>query len=131
MMAKYRKTYEMRVCEPHFTHIKNGKKYVEGRLKKGKWSKIEAYDQVAIVDPVSGERITRVLKFKVTCKNFRELYFLYNDRFLPGVEPQADAETICHSYYSSEAIETNEVVGLIFEMDFTNYLLLANKLFSV
>ncbi len=87
----------MRVCEPYFTFIKNGKKFVEGRLKKGKWAEIQYDDQITIVEPNSQERITKFLKYKVTCNNFCELYFLYNDLFLPDIKNAKDVHSLCQA----------------------------------
>jgi ASC-1-like (ASCH) protein len=111
--------YEMRVCEPYFSHIKKGDKFVEGRLKKGKWAAIQPDDHILIVEPTTQETILKRVKFTVTCNNFRELYFLYNDCFLPGILSPEDAEFLCHSYYSQNSINSNDVIGLIFYVDWS------------
>ena len=90
-------------------------------MKRGKWAEIEYDDEIIIVEPDSQERIMKRLKYKVTCNNFREVYSLYDDLFLPGIKTVKDAESLCHSYYTLDEIEANDVVALIFQIDFTNY----------
>lgn len=96
----------MRISEPDFTQLKDGRKFVAGRLAKGKWqARMRHGDRITIVEPESKQTLERVVNHVVTCNNFRELHFLYGD-----------AMAVCHSDYSEDDLATHDVVGFIFRV---------------
>jgi len=118
-MGTMRSPLVMMMSEPDFTQLKDGQKFVVGQMAKGQWQvRMGHGDRITIVEPESKQILERMVNHTVTCNNFRELYFLYGEAFLPGIASEADAMALCHSDCSEDDDPAmHDVIGIIFRVE--------------
>ena len=93
-----KKTYEVNVQEPYFTHIKNGIKKVEGRLNKSKFAEMNIGDEILLNEEVKLE-ITN----KTIYKTFRDMIsFEGIKNVIPDAKSLDEAEAVYYKFYSKE-----------------------------
>lgn len=101
------------VQEPFFSDFQTGKKMVEGRLNRGKYSTINIGDKLILTEPNSGKTIVKKVSVIVRCNDFRELFFLYRGRLLPMARSEFDAYDVYSGIYSDEDVKEYGVLGFI------------------
>lgn len=93
-----KKTYEINVQEPYFTHIKNGTKIVEGRLNKGKFLEMKIGDELLLNEVVKLEIVN-----KSVYKSFREMIMFEGIKnVIPDAKNIDEAESAYYKFYSKE-----------------------------
>ena len=89
--------------------VKQRKKTVEGRLKKGDWSNVRVGDKIIFYGNIQGEYttveviVTNIKEFKT----FEKMYEYYEERLLPGCTDLSKAKRIYQQIYGDE--ETTKI----------------------
>lgn len=65
--------YRIRLIEPYFTFVKNGKKTIEGRLKKGKYRFIKPGDHIIVYNSEETDSVEVLVKEVRTYTSIREM----------------------------------------------------------
>lgn len=103
--------YSISVQDPWFSYISSGKKVVEGRLKKNKFSLMVPGDTVEITN---GEK--RIVCTIASVKEYASFYeYLYHeglDRCLPSVTSIEDGVNVYYEFYSKEDENTFGIVAI-------------------
>jgi len=85
------------ISQPWSNYIKEGKKTIEGRLNKGKFSELKKNDLLSIND---GECLVKIKKI-IHYKSFEEMLIFEGLRHvLPNVENLAAGVKIYHKFYT-------------------------------
>lgn len=89
--------------EPYFTFIKNGQKTIEGRLRKGKYAKIQTGDIIEVNNEDETERIDVLVKRVAYYRSIKEM--LTSEplkRILPNVNTIDQGINVYLEVYSPE-----------------------------
>lgn len=105
------KIFECNVENPHFDHIKQGWKTVEGRVYVGKWTEIETGDILIIRN--GEESVKRRVVTIWGAWDFKQLYKFLGKSLLPEVNSPEEAEKVYRQYFSDELVKEHGVVGFI------------------
>lgn len=106
--------------EPYFTFVKNGQKTIEGRLRKGKYAKIQSGDIIEVNNEDETEKIDVLVKRVAYYRSIKEM--LTSEplkRILPNVNTIDQGINAYREFYSPEqekefgmvAIEVEKTVG--------------------
>jgi ASC-1-like (ASCH) protein len=110
-------THEINVSEPWFTLIRPGLKKVEGRLNKGKFSKINPGDTIIFTNNVIGPDV----KFEKEIKNITYYdnfqTYLENEtleKCLPGINTIEDGLKIYYNFYTKNDELEYKIIAFTF-----------------
>lgn len=100
-------------AEPYFTLLKNGQKTIEGRLRKGKYTKIKPGDYIEVYNPEETAKIDVKVKRVARYSSFRELLTQEPVRMLlPNVKTLDQAINVYRSFYTSQQEKQFGVVSI-------------------
>ena len=103
--------YNVRIKEPWFSLIKNGKKKIEGRLNKGIFSKLKLQDEIIFEND-------KKLNNMYVCylhyyKNYYDLLKMEGvEEVLPNIKSIEKGVDLYHKYYKEEDINKYGVVAI-------------------
>lgn len=89
--------------EPYFTFLKNGQKTIEGRLRKGKYTKIQPGDILEVNDENETEKIEVLVKRVSYYRSIKEM--LTSEplkKLLPDVDTIDQGINVYREFYSPE-----------------------------
>ena len=99
--------------EPYFTFVKNGKKTIEGRLKKENYGLIKAGDQIVIWNEEETEKVRVLVKRVKTYKSFGQMFESEAfEKVLPEVETTAEGIRVYRKFYTEEQEKKFGVVAI-------------------
>lgn len=115
-------TYNNHRAEPYFTFMQQGKKTIEGRVKKGYYRLVKPGDHIIIYNEEETKKLEVLVKRVTTYKSFREM--LENEPFhqvLPDAKNISDGINIYRRFYTPKqerqfgvvAIEIEKLGGLL------------------
>ena len=113
--GKY-KTYYNHCVESYFTFVKNGKKTIEGRIKKGWYKHINLGDHIIIYNKEETDNIEVLVKDVRTYFSFKEM--LETEplaKILPDAESVDHGIKIYKQFYDSKQEKQFEVIALEIE----------------
>ena len=111
-------THTKNVREPHFSNIENGKKIVEGRLRKHSFNVIKEGDNVLWVNGDDEEKsvLTRITK-KVEYESFEEMIRSEGlGNVLPNCETVEEGVEVYRQFYSEEKEKEFGVYAFVLEV---------------
>ena len=108
--------HEMKLFNKPFELIQNGTKTIELRLYDKKRLELKIGDTIIFTNRKTGDQIkTKVINLHI-CKNFSELYSMFDKKLFGYAENEtADPEDM-EVYYSEEELEEYGVVGIEIEL---------------
>jgi len=97
------KTYYNHRAEPYFTFLKNGQKTIEGRIKKGKYSLIEAGDSIVVSNNDETDSVNVIVK-RVTTYPTIDAMLRVEDfmKVLPDAASTQQGVAIYRRFYTQE-----------------------------
>jgi ASC-1-like (ASCH) protein len=108
----------LKVDEPWFTHIREGRKTVEGRKMNTKWLKFRPGCRLTVTKTDgTGERITvevTEISYHAPCAETVEMFLAYAtlDKALPGVETVPEGVAIYNRYLGKNHILVTGMIGI-------------------
>ena len=107
------KDHRFTVQEPWFSHIKSGKKTVEGRLKRGRFEHIGNGDKITWVNRETNEEVHTEVTKHDTYKNVDAMIDKVGAKtLLPGVKTKEEAKEVYDKFYSKERQDKHEAIAL-------------------
>lgn len=106
-------TYHNHRAEPYFTFMQQGKKTIEGRIKKGYYRLIKPCDHIIIYNEDETKNLEVLVKRVTTYKSFKEL--LENEilgKVLPDAKTIDQGISIYKIFYSKEQEKKFGVVAI-------------------
>jgi ASC-1-like (ASCH) protein len=97
------KIYRNHRFEPWFGYLKSGQKTIEGRIKRGKYARIKAGDQIEVNNENESEKVlVEVIRMK-NYPTFKDMLAREPiGRLLPGVSGIDEGLSIYREFYSQD-----------------------------
>lgn len=96
------------ISEPWFSYILNGRKTIEGRLRKDKFAELKVGDTIIINNQLS-KIVKRITKYN----RFLNMLLLEGiDKVLPNIQTLEGALQIYRQFYTKEMEETYSVIAI-------------------
>lgn len=110
--------HKFTVKDPYFEQIKDGKKTVEGRLKKGRFEHIDKGDTIYWVNRDTKEEVkTKVTEHK-TYDNISDMIKeVGHKKLLPGTKSNEEAQEKYNTFYGEEKQKENKAIAIHFKKE--------------
>ena len=108
--------YECEIKEPWYSQVMSGRKTVEGRLNRDKWSNMEKGDLLYIKNPATpGIKVAFEIVDVEYCEDFYELHFTYGKSLLPDIDEYDHnaAVEVYRDIYTDDMVKKYGVVGIV------------------
>ncbi|MDO8507694.1 MAG: ASCH domain-containing protein [bacterium] len=105
--------YKSHRQEPHFSNVKEGKKVIEVRLRKGKYAEVKAGDIFEVQRPDESESFRVKVVGTTYYNSFKKM--AENENFkeiIPEAKDVSDVVKACREFYSEEQEKEFGVVAL-------------------
>ncbi len=105
--------YHNHRAEPYFTFLKNGQKTIEGRVRKGWYSKVQPGDEIVVYNEEETESIETVVKRVTRYPSIREM--LTHEpitKLLPDVTTIEEGVKVYRKFYTPDQEREFGVVAI-------------------
>jgi len=110
--------HKFTVKDPYFEQIKDGKKTVEGRLKKGRFEHINKGDTIYWINRDTKEEVkTKVTEHKTYDSISDMIKEVGHKKLLPGTKSNEEAQEKYSSFYGDEKINSNKAIAIHFKKE--------------
>lgn len=110
--------HKFTVKDPYFEQIKNGKKTVEGRLKKGRFEHIKKGDTIYWVNRDTKEEVkTKVTDHKTYDHVSDMIKNVGHKKLLPGTKSNDEAQEKYNTFYGEDKQKENKAIAIHFEKE--------------
>lgn len=93
--------YQSHRAEPYFTFLKNGQKTIEGRLKKGKYSRIKKGDFITVYNQKETDKVKVVVKKVTLYRSIKEMLSAEPiEKILPDVTNITQGIKVYRKFYT-------------------------------
>ncbi|MEK7498020.1 MAG: ASCH domain-containing protein [Patescibacteria group bacterium] len=109
--------YHNHRAEPYFTFLKNGKKTIEGRIRKGWYRNVKPGDQIVVYNEEETDSLGTVVKRVTKYKSVKDM--LINEsikKLLPDIDTIDQGIKIYRKFYTPEQEHEFGVVAIEVEI---------------
>lgn len=106
-------TFANHRAEPYFTFVKNGRKTIEGRLRKGNYARVKPGDHIVIWNVKETDKLEVLVRRVKMYKSFEQM--LRSEplkKVLPNVETVKDGVEIYKKFYTKDQEKKFGVVAI-------------------
>ncbi|OGD64022.1 hypothetical protein A2215_04300 [Candidatus Berkelbacteria bacterium RIFOXYA2_FULL_43_10] len=107
------KKYKNHRSEPWFGYLKSGQKSIEGRIKRGKYAKIEPGDRIEVNNEDETDRVEVEVSAVREYSSFEEMLAKEQiDKVLPGISNIDEGLKIYRGFYGEKDEDKYGVVAI-------------------